>query len=128
MTKRPQSKGNGSKGKYYGKKTQYKGKNIAGPSARETEVGNNDPAWYAANAELLRDAASIPFSWALGTPIDTEDPLNAGNTMRKICIPGIQTMRLYPSGGSSTQASDPINTAANATYAFVRHANSGHLS
>lgn len=89
-------------------------------------AGSNDPAWYAANASLLRDAASIPYSWSVGTPIDFDDPLTATAANRKLTVPGIQAIKLQPSVGQSSDVSSPVNTAANATYAFVRHANSGH--
>jgi hypothetical protein len=90
-----------------------------------TESGNNDPAWYGANSELLRDACSIPYSWAVGTPIDLQNPLNATAIDRKITIPGIQTIKLMPSVGASVDPSSPINIASNANYTFVRHENSG---
>lgn len=90
-----------------------------------TESGNNDPAWYGSNAELLRDACSIPYSWAVGTPIDLANPLNVTATDRKITIPGIQTIKLMPSVGVSVDPSSPINIASQANYTFVRHENSG---
>jgi hypothetical protein len=90
--------------------------------------GSNDPAWYAANQSLLRDAASIPYSWSVGTPIDMMNPLNLTASDRKLVIPGIQVQQLVPSVGKSTDSVSPINLASNATYAFIRHANSGHAN
>lgn len=107
-------------------KSNGKGKFQKKSSDRYDEVGSNDPAWYAANAALLRDSASIPYSWALGTPIDMSNPLNVNADKRKVIIPGLQTLYLTPSVGQSSSADSPINVASNSTYAFIRHANSGH--
>jgi hypothetical protein len=92
-----------------------------------TAPGSNDPAWYGAMAELLRDSASIPYSWAVGTPVDLNiDLLPSTSRVTKFAVPGIQAIKLLPSVGRSTDAVSPINVASNATYAFIRHANSGH--
>lgn len=80
----------------------------------------NDPAWYSANAELLRDAASIPFSWPTGTTLD-----GSGKVYQDV-VPGLLTMELKPTIGSSMTMNSPVNVASNAIYSFVRHANSGH--
>lgn len=85
---------------------------------------SNDPSWYAADAQLLKDAASIPFSWASGTPVDlgyaTDDQAD-----KVRAIPGICAMRLAPSVGFAQTPNDPINIAANAIYTWDRQANSG---
>lgn len=121
-----------SKGKYQSKKG-YSKKPTGSKSFKENdkypkEEGSNDPAWYAANQSLLRDAASIPYSWPIGTPIDLSDPVNQSLTNRKFTVPGIQTIYLQPSVGFSSDPSSPINVASNANYAFVRHENSGHAN
>lgn len=88
----------------------------------------NDPNWYAANPAIMRDAASIPFSWAVGTPITMNmDTTGLSATSEKdFFVPGIQVMVLKPSVGWSPNATSPINIASTAMYSFVRHANSGH--
>lgn len=91
----------------------------------------NDPQWYAASPAILRDAASIPFSWAVGTPIDmggSTKGLFSSDTHNEFFVPGIQTMTIVPSIGYTSGATSPINVAATATYSFVRHANSGHAN
>lgn len=113
------------KGKGYSKRTDEKEES---DSLYPKTKGSNDPAWYAANQSLLRDAASIPYSWAVGTPIDFEDPLTATLANRKMTVPGIQAIKLQPSVGQAVDANSPINLAANSTYAFVRYANSGHTN
>lgn len=85
----------------------------------------NDPAWYAADPAILRDVASIPFSWASGTSID----LNGAHDFPKfISFPGLQVQYLYPAMGYSDGPSSPINVAAHSVYTFVRHANAGHAN
>lgn len=109
------------------KKREFSNKRKQPGSYRtKLEKGSNDPAWYAASNELLRDSASIPYSWPVGTPIDFHNPLNLTAENRKWAVPGIQSIQLVPSVGLSDSPSSPINVAANATYAFVRHANAGH--
>lgn len=84
----------------------------------------NDPSWYAANPALLRDSASIPFSWAVGTPISLDIP----NMKSPWSIPGIMTVDIIPSFGYSSDPNSPLNLAATSMYSFIRHANSGHAN
>ncbi len=100
---------------------------------RRNPAGTNDPEWYATDPALLRDAASIPFSWASGTPITVGG--FGGNEVAtwnfsdaKYALPGIQVELLKPSVGLALDPTAPINIAANATYAFVVHANSRNTS
>lgn len=113
-------------GKDFKKKEFSNKRKQPGAYRTKLEKGSNDPAWYAASNELLRDSASIPYSWPVGTPIDFHNPLNLTASTRKWSVPGIQSIQLVPSVGLSDSPSSPINVASNATYAFVRHANSGH--
>lgn len=94
----------------------------------DTRKSGNDPAWYAADPTILRDAASFPFSWPTGATnthdlslydeAHTEPPYSR--------VPGIVSLRTAPTIGFALRATDPINVAAQALYSFVRHANSGH--
>lgn len=89
----------------------------------------NDPSWYATDPALLRDAASIPFSWAVGTPIN----LNSGvfdslPSKGAFTIPGLAVMKVAPSIGRSVDGKSPVSLAANSVYAYVRYANSGHTN
>lgn len=99
-----------------------------GSGARSyTDPGSNDPKWYGTDPSLLRDSASIPFSWAVGTPVRTNNPVLKGlPDQGDFAIPGICSLYLMPTVGQAANPSAPINIAATATYSFVRHANSGH--
>lgn len=99
-------------------------------SRRELEQkGTNDPMWYASDPSILRDAASIPYSWSLGTPVSR----NNGNPIpfddaNMAALPGICKMDLHPTLGLSVSTDSAVNVAATAMYSFVRHANSGHAN
>lgn len=81
----------------------------------------NDPAWYAQNAQLLSDYASFPF----GVPIGIQLPSTLTTTVTK-SVPGLMAYYYAPMIGSATQETDPVNIAARNIYSYVRHANSGH--
>lgn len=92
----------------------------------------NDPKWYANNPQLLKDAASYPFSQPVGRRWDTD----ALNTTKYRSVPGIMAVRLKPtygwgeyydatSGQLMGDVKSPINVAAAELYSFIRHANSG---
>lgn len=91
----------------------------------------NDPAWYATTPELMRDAASIPFSWATGTESQLGSGYygTAGDTFNfSFIAPGICQLRVAPSIGYSIDATSPINVAAASFFATVRKANSGRIN
>lgn len=89
-------------------------------------VADNDPAWYASNAELLRDAASISFPYAVGTPFNLKGSLNVSNfEILQRSAPGVMAIHYRSVPGVSTDAVSPINVAARNLYSYVRHANSG---
>lgn len=75
---------------------------------------DNDVRWYANSPELLRSAASIPFSSYTGMAFP-----NAAN----VSVPGIYAIHYAPYVGSELD-SNPINQAANSVYSYVVHANS----
>lgn len=131
-------KGNSKKSNYKSNRN-YKGNNKpktkGNKMEREDEVKDysNDPAWYAQTPELLRDSASIPFSFSVGTPFTQEfwyktlEGRVQTQTTEEV-VPGIMTMTLIPAVGYATDPTSPINTAAARLYSFVRHANSGHAN
>lgn len=96
--------------------------------------GSNDPAWYSTDPSLLRDAASIPFSWSVGTPIAMNYAYPSGTAAEQeftddnLVIPGLCVLDLIPTVGYAEDQSSPINVASTALYSFVRHANSGHAN
>lgn len=85
----------------------------------------NDPSWYASNPQILTDAASLPYSHALGSSYRITSELGHGSTTFLDSIAGIMSIRCVPSIGVALNANDPINIAARNVYSFVRHANSG---
>lgn len=103
------------------KNNRYYTKKKSKSNGNKLKSRSNDVSWYSASTQLLADAASIPFSWATGSPIDMNIPgIEAPTT-----IPGIMTMDLWPSYGVMQDATSPINMAATKMYSFIRHANSG---
>lgn len=117
---------NNSKNQRKDRNTSSKGRSYDRDAKDSLRSKTNDPSWYALNPALIRDAASIPFSWAVGTPIDLSNPLYEGNATRMQSIPGICTIDIVPGYGRALSPSDPINVAATSIYSFIRHANSGH--
>lgn len=114
----------GSTKKFYSDKDE---KSRSNPKFKKKS--GNDPAWYAADPVLLRDAASYPFSYNTGaTEIHDSTAWNepdiSGTPASQ--IPGICSLHVYPCVGTANAATDPINVAAQSVYSFVRHANSGH--
>lgn len=95
----------------------------------------NDPGWYASNAQLLFDSASLAYSQAIGTydeafsglvPLPRVNALT-GSTVsgNLVAAPGIMTIRLMPTIGISKNNVSTVNIAASRLYSWVRHANAG---
>ena len=85
--------------------------------AKDTRTGKygrdcNDPQWYAHSSELMRAAASLPFSTTAGLKSELNN--NA--------VPGVMALTWVPwvEGGTSSA----IQQAANSMYSFTAHANS----
>ena len=109
---------------WYGNPDKRKNDKI--PQNSNPSKASNSVSDYAVDANLLKNVASIPFSWAVGTPVDLENKLLASTDSKgKFTIPGICRLVALPSIGRNIDASSPINVAANRVYAYVRHANSG---
>lgn len=104
-------------------KSRDKDEDYASFMKRENRSAKNDPQWYAADPALMRDAASIPFSWVTGNQVAWNFKWSANKTLAS--IPGVQTITLIPSVGNADNPNSPINVAATSVYTFVRHANSG---
>lgn len=98
-------------------------------SDEDTTKSGNDPAWYASNPVLLRDAASYPFSYVTGASNIHDPAIWSGDNFESAPVdqvPGIASLHIYPTIGTAMNATDPINVASQSVYSFVRHANSGH--
>lgn len=81
--------------------------------AKWTDARSNDVSWYAKTPELLRAAASLPFSITTGAKPEFTIPE---------AVPGVLRIRWTPAVGGSD--GNPINQAANSKYSFTVHANS----
>lgn len=94
------------------------------------QSGTNDPSWYAQTPELMRLAASIPFSNAAGVSFSLDMQAKGAGTYSdtRITIPGLICQEVIPCPHVEQYANDPINVAANAMLSFVVHANSRNLS
>lgn len=91
-------------------------------------MGKNDPQWYGKYPELLRDSASIPFSWSTGTLVDlaTSIPNPQGHIqVSGYYVPGVQSLVLMPTIGPASDPTDPANIAATSVFSSVRRANAG---
>lgn len=84
---------------------------------------DNDWTWYAKNAQILKDAASLPF----GNPLGYEVELGIDNTVENsaFVVPGIMTFDVALTPGVSRAANSPINVATQQIYTVDRQANSG---
>lgn len=129
-------KGNSNKGGNRNNYRSNKSKNNSRSNGNNSKQGEgfnqeerptNDYTWHAPNEELLRDAASIPFSWSTGVPYDmgfSHSPLYELDKPNDI-MPGICTLGVRPSLGASDRPTDALNIASNSLYTFVRKLNSG---
>lgn len=93
--------------------------------------GFNDPSWYAASAELLRDSASLSYNNAIGVKMDLGIDNYLGNPSKCPGLkssPGIMAFNVVPGPGLSLNNSSAVNVAARNIYSFVRHQNSGHAN
>ena len=106
-----------------GRKGHNRGRKCDPHYTRAETRGMNDAAWYAENEFLLKDAASLAFSNALGTPYDLK---GKSHLSTELWTPGIMGITTAPAVGISVGAESPVNVAARNIYSFVRHANSGH--
>ena len=86
---------------------------------------DNDPAWYALNPQLLKDAASFPYAWPLGNKLSVG---KHGWNINEGSLPGIMVMNWVPTIGYSSDGTSPVNVASINTYTKVRHDNSGHAN
>lgn len=81
------------------------------PSRGRTTGASNDVRWYAHTPELLRSAASLPYSETVGMPTPWKDDNS---------IPGVLSIYWDPVIGNQAA----LNQAANMTYSNTVHANS----
>lgn len=88
----------------------------------------NDPKWYAASDQLLKDAFRMSTPYSLGSSFlthDVDNQIPGTDSTTRIILPGIITMSLIPGPGKATDGSSAINIAADKMYQWIRHANAG---
>lgn len=93
----------------------------SGPDKMKDSNCSNDVRWYASNPELLKAAASLPFSVVVGQQLQGNAGWSVGTT-----VPGILSMYFLPSLGGGNL--DALNAAKDSIYSFVVHANSRNTS
>lgn len=91
----------------------------------------NDVSWYTKSTNLLDAAASLPYSYPIGNPVNIDNSnfsrySDPGN--RYDAVPGIMTLALLAGPGIATDVNSPVNVAARDLYSYVRYANSGHAN
>lgn len=82
----------------------------------------NDPSWYAANPELLKAYASLPYGVAVGSPLPY---LINPNGVNQDTVPGIMGLYFTPTVGYSAAENDPINIAMRKVFGTIRSGNAG---
>lgn len=97
--------------------------------SRSRSGSKNDPQWYIPNAQIVKDAASIPYAVYNGVAYNI---LRASDDYYKLdaqskpstTSPGVFTYKYLPWYGNLTPTS-ALNISMRALYTFVRHQNSG---
>lgn len=83
--------------------------------------GTNDVSWYAGNDVLLRDSASLPYSWPTGNTLNLGDE-SLFIEDQESSIPGVMQINYVPTYGTSTAIMDPMNVAATSMFEYLAHA------
>lgn len=116
-----EKKGRGRRGR------RGKGGKQGSESRSDKSDKSNDPNWYASNPELMKAAASLPFSQTTGQNLSFDGLLGPRGTSNDYStIPGIMAIRWCPTIGGAQN--DAINAAKDSTYSYVVHANSRNAS
>lgn len=113
-----------------GKQHNNKGKGFRGKNDKYNNnsrgKGKNSPEWYIPDEKIAKAAANIPFTMYAGMSYEMTNPTqNEFGTVEHQFVPGIAIFKYLPSYGTSSHVESPINVAANALYAYIRHVNSG---
>lgn len=90
----------------------------------------NDVAWYAHDENLLRDAASLPFSEARGLPLALSLPTisNAPVSDNYFMPSGLLTFYTAPSIGLARDKTAAVNIMTQQLFAAVRKGKSGYTN
>lgn len=85
----------------------------------------NDVSWYIADQQLLKDTASLPFTYALGGRLELG---TWARDINKTAVPGIMAIMTSPTYGWSNDSNSPINVASRKLMTYLRHSNSGRTN
>lgn len=92
----------------------------------------NDPAWYIPTDQNLSDVATFSFNHPAGYRSGAHSRyVNASQTTgfysvdTKETVPGVASLRLMPTIGTSSDETSAVNIAAMNMYSAIRRANSG---
>lgn len=132
-TKSQRKKGldNGRSNKGSGKARHYTSKNSKTKYSDAPEVdavrndpaGNNDPAWYTNNKQLVLDAGNFSFNTPAGGILSGTYP---GTTSKSFS--GVMSLTMLMTPGISDDAFSPINIAARSLYDAVNYKNSRNFT
>lgn len=106
-------------------KREIKDQECSTTSYKDNGGNPNDPSWYIADDQLLKDVASVSYAAATGAFYDLG--YNTLPSIKNHCsiVPGIMAMKIYPGPGKSQEKSDAVNIAANMIYSRIRSVVSG---
>lgn len=121
--KRSRSRGNGKPitkqmNRYDSTKTQREAKEIVDTGIHVSE--SNPVSFYTKFADYARDAANLPFSMPLGTPINFNLQYNYQQFNLKWFAPGLMRLRFQPSIGVSEDFTSPINQTSIKFWTYLR--------
>lgn len=91
-------------------------------SGEKIDSRKNDWRWYATNAQLVKDAASFPYGYAVGSAVNLG---TYGASTNRGALPGVMELEFAPLVGYSDNPNSPINVASRAIYGDIRATNSG---
>lgn len=86
----------------------------------------NDPSWYNGNGQLVKDAATVSFYTPAGAPFFSDS--RQATPTKGAAVPGIMTLDVVPTPGTSTERASALNLAALKLYTGMRKANSGAVN
>lgn len=98
---------------------------LSGNVNKRRESRKNDVAWYSKSPSLLRDAASFPYSWPVGSALPWKTSF-AKSIMYSVA--GLCVLDYTPGIGRSLDVYSPVNLAARNFFTYVRKANSGQTN
>lgn len=107
--------------KYSQRDTYVPGEGKGRESADYYKSGTNDWRWYANDPQLLRDVASMPFGYSLGSLLQLRDA-GARNGRG---IPGVMAINFVPGVGYSANNQSAVNIAMKNMVTYLKASVSG---